>query len=108
MFYLTTWLFFLFDVVIKILIYLGYPVLFDSVISVCTICLRSRANLQYGLELKSIFKHTETDARRSALSGGGVVGSISSSNTNNKLGNKNGSTIPAITKGTTAADEEKV
>jgi hypothetical protein len=68
--YLVTWFFFLFDVVIKILIYLNYPVLFDSTISIATICLRSRANLQYGLELQAIFnpKLKHSDAGNSAFS----------------------------------------
>lgn len=58
--YLIIWFSVTFDVLIKILIYLGYPVLFDSAISALTLALRARANLHYGLTLKEQLKDNST------------------------------------------------
>jgi hypothetical protein len=54
--YACIWAILVVDVALKILIYLGYPVLFDSIVSLLTICVRGHANLQYGLNLQHIFK----------------------------------------------------
>lgn len=49
-----TWFLIVFDVVLKTLITLGYPLLFDSIVSISAIALRSRANLTFGLQLQNI------------------------------------------------------
>jgi hypothetical protein len=50
--YIVTWTFLLIDIVIKYLIAMGYPLLFDSILSTLTIAMRARVNLQFGLDLK--------------------------------------------------------
>jgi hypothetical protein len=52
--YLLVWTVLAFDVVIKILIILGYSIFFDSILSVCTITCRARANLIYGINMRSV------------------------------------------------------
>ncbi|KAJ3170185.1 hypothetical protein HDU88_008811 [Geranomyces variabilis] len=52
--YVLIWATVVLDVIIKILIYQGYPVLFDSQISNLTLVLRAQTNLVYGLNLKRI------------------------------------------------------
>jgi hypothetical protein len=58
-----TWLLIAIDILIKSLNAAGQPLLFDSIISICTIATRSRANLQFGLELQTIFKGTTQNNR---------------------------------------------
>jgi hypothetical protein len=50
--YFVTWTFLLIDIVIKYLIAMGYPLLFDSILSTLTIAMRARVNLKFGLDLK--------------------------------------------------------
>ncbi|KAJ3174739.1 hypothetical protein HDU87_006988 [Geranomyces variabilis] len=52
--YALIWATVVLDVIIKILIYQGYPVLFDSQISNLTLVLRAHTNLVYGLNLKRL------------------------------------------------------
>jgi hypothetical protein len=35
---------------------MGYPLLFDSIISIVTIALRARSNILYGLNMKELFE----------------------------------------------------
>lgn len=56
--YFVTWVFLLADIVIKILIVMGIPVLFDSALTVGTIAMRARCNLGYGLNMRDIFAGT--------------------------------------------------
>lgn len=57
--YFCIWSLLMVDIFIKVLIIRGVPVLFDSIISITTIALRARCNLQYGLNMKSIFRKLE-------------------------------------------------
>lgn len=52
--YAITWSLIFIDAVVKILIALGLPLLFDSIITITTVAMRSRTNLQYGLELQAM------------------------------------------------------
>ncbi|KAJ2988773.1 hypothetical protein HDV02_005415 [Globomyces sp. JEL0801] len=52
--YFTIWFFMLVDILLKILISLGFPVLFDGITTLLVITLRAQTNLKYGLMLKSI------------------------------------------------------
>jgi hypothetical protein len=58
--YIFTWFFLLFDIAVKIGIILGYPILFDSIISILTIALRARSNILYGLNMSNIFQRSRT------------------------------------------------
>lgn len=49
-----TWFLIVVDATIKILISAGLPLLFDSIITITTVAMRSRTNLQYGLELQAM------------------------------------------------------
>ncbi len=48
------------DIVLKILIREGFPVYFDYAVTMTAIAMRSRANLQFGLEMQNIFKENKT------------------------------------------------
>jgi hypothetical protein len=52
--YLLVWTVLACDVVIKILVILGYSIFFDSILSVCTITCRARANLIYGINMRTV------------------------------------------------------
>jgi hypothetical protein len=56
--YIITWFFLLADIFTKVLIMFGYPFLFDSILSITTIALRSRSNIIYGLNMKEIFEES--------------------------------------------------
>jgi hypothetical protein len=50
-----TWFLLACDIAVKALAIRGYPWLFDSIISIATIAMRARCNLEYGLNLRNIF-----------------------------------------------------
>ena len=50
------WFFIIADSIVKILIWQGYPTLFDAVLTMLCLVLRSVVNLAYGLELQFLFK----------------------------------------------------
>jgi hypothetical protein len=52
--YIITWLFFIADIILKSIIYSGLLLLFDNQLSICTLAMRARCNLQFGLELRSL------------------------------------------------------
>ncbi|KAI8897543.1 hypothetical protein BC833DRAFT_593281, partial [Globomyces pollinis-pini] len=52
--YWTIWFFMMIDFLLKILISLGYPVLFDGITTLIVISLRTQSNLSYGLLMKEI------------------------------------------------------
>jgi len=52
--YAITWGLVFTDLVVKVLIATGQPLLFDSIITITAIAMRARVNLQYGLELQAI------------------------------------------------------
>jgi hypothetical protein len=54
--YIFTWVVIALDVCIKLAIALGHPLLFDSIITILSVTLRSRVNLRYGLELKNLVR----------------------------------------------------
>ena len=56
--YIITWFFLLADIFTKVLIMFGYPFLFDSILSITTIALRSKSNIIYGLNMKEIFEES--------------------------------------------------
>jgi hypothetical protein len=58
--YLITWFMLFADIVLKILIIYGYPLLFDSIVSIATIALRARSNILFGLNMKDIFNNTRS------------------------------------------------
>ena len=66
--YVFTWFFLVFDITIKIGIILGYPLLFDSIISILTIALRARSNILYGLNMKEVFENTRSSTSDSHCS----------------------------------------
>lgn len=53
------------DVTIKVLIIKGYPLFFDNIVSMLTICFRAKTNLDYGLHLRQLLGVT-TSAKASA------------------------------------------
>ncbi|KAI8892066.1 hypothetical protein BC833DRAFT_612724 [Globomyces pollinis-pini] len=63
--YMIIWGLLAFDISIKTLIYLGYPLLFDSSITICTLAMRARCNLQYGLMLKNMFDNPDSVVSKS-------------------------------------------
>jgi len=52
--YALTWFLLLVDVVIKVLIVYGYPVLFDSIVTILTLALRAKCNLQYTIDVQEV------------------------------------------------------
>jgi hypothetical protein len=54
--YCITWIFLTTDIVIKYLISIGVPMLFDSILSLVTLAMRARVNLQFGLLLQKAVK----------------------------------------------------
>ncbi|KAI8825629.1 uncharacterized protein EV422DRAFT_513619 [Fimicolochytrium jonesii] len=61
------------DVLLKILIYLGYPVLFDSQVTNATILLRAVTNLQFGTTLKQVYTVSGETATRMPATGSGLA-----------------------------------
>ena len=57
--YIISWLLIFFDIIVKILIICGFKLFFDSIITITTVALRTRSNLQFGLELQTILKNTK-------------------------------------------------
>ena len=63
------------DVSLKIAISVGMPyVLFDSIITIAMIAMRSRANLKFGLELQSLMKDALVVGAGASAAGGGGGG----------------------------------
>lgn len=62
--YSFTWGMIIFDCVIKLLIAAGHAFFFDTVITITCIALRSRANLLYGLEIKSLISNDSTTTQK--------------------------------------------
>jgi hypothetical protein len=60
--YIITWLFLLTDIAVKFMIVAGTPVLFDSIVTIATIAMRARCNLQYGLNMRHIFSKDGTSS----------------------------------------------
>ena len=60
--YIITWFFLCADIMVKILIIYKFPLLFDSIITCCTIALRARSNILFGLNLKDIFETSRSYA----------------------------------------------
>jgi hypothetical protein len=56
--YIATWSFLLIDIALKVLIVLGYPLLFDSIVSIATLAMRARCNLNYGLHMKEVLQQS--------------------------------------------------
>ncbi|KAI8909036.1 hypothetical protein EDD86DRAFT_218706 [Gorgonomyces haynaldii] len=56
--YAAIWVFMVIDIILKVLIANGYPVLFDGTTTIICIALRTRANLNYGLLLKEVLTVT--------------------------------------------------
>ncbi|KAI8590009.1 hypothetical protein BDZ88DRAFT_116826 [Geranomyces variabilis] len=54
--YAVVWTSVVLDVILKLLIFAGQPVLFDSQVSNLTLILRARTNLQYGLTLQEMWE----------------------------------------------------
>lgn len=60
--YLITWFLLFADILLKILIIYGYPLLFDSIVSIATIAMRARSNILFGLNMKDIFESSKNNA----------------------------------------------
>jgi cytochrome bd-type quinol oxidase subunit 2 len=58
--YVITWSLLAIDVALKIIIMYGHPLLFDSIVSICTLSMRSKCNLVFGLELKNVLNIKST------------------------------------------------
>jgi hypothetical protein len=54
--YLAIWTWVIVDAIIKLLIILGYPFLFDTMISIFSVALRAKCNMKYGLNLKDVLR----------------------------------------------------
>ena len=52
--YTIAWFFLVVDMVVKILIIAGYPILFDSIVSLFTCLLRARCNILFGLNMREV------------------------------------------------------
>ena len=65
--YMIIWFLIGLDILIKLLIYLGYPLLFDSIITLTTIAMRARANLQFGLVLQRVFDGSSLGGKERSL-----------------------------------------
>ncbi|KAI8897205.1 hypothetical protein BC833DRAFT_594744 [Globomyces pollinis-pini] len=62
--YIVIWIVLLLDIFIKILIANGIPLLFDSAVTITTLALRSKFNLQYGQVLLSHLQCSNPDASK--------------------------------------------
>ncbi|KAI8903462.1 hypothetical protein DFJ77DRAFT_515505 [Powellomyces hirtus] len=71
--YILIWVTVVLDVLIKILIYQGQPVLFDSQISNMTLVFRAQTNLTYGLNLKSLREKSPFKISSNKLQGSNPV-----------------------------------
>jgi hypothetical protein len=62
--YIVTWMFLILDIFVKLAIMMGYPLLFDSILSIITLAMRARCNLHYGLNMRRVlnFKEYEVSA----------------------------------------------
>ncbi|KAI8824274.1 uncharacterized protein EV422DRAFT_313809 [Fimicolochytrium jonesii] len=58
--YALVWVLVILDVILKILIFLGYPVLFDSQVTNATILLRAVTNLEFGISLSKVYGGAST------------------------------------------------
>jgi len=76
--YALVWTLTIVDVSVKALIAAGLPLRFDSIITIATVALRSRANLQYGLELQALTQHSRHPSQRKPSSQGSTSSSASS------------------------------
>jgi hypothetical protein len=52
--YAIAWFFLALDIIVKILIIAGYPILFDSIVSLFTCLLRARCNILFGLNMREV------------------------------------------------------
>ena len=52
--YTVTWALLAIDIIVKLLIIQGQPLLFDSIISMAVVAMRARCNLEYGLYMREI------------------------------------------------------
>jgi hypothetical protein len=66
--YLITWMMLAIDVTLKIVIMMGIPLLFDSIVSICTLAMRAKCNLEFGLELKNVLNIKSSSVRKSSKS----------------------------------------
>lgn len=60
--YFFTWFFLVLDITVKILIINKKPILFDSILTICTIAMRAKCNLQYGLYMRDMFLPVSTNS----------------------------------------------
>ncbi|ORZ39287.1 hypothetical protein BCR44DRAFT_1483032 [Catenaria anguillulae PL171] len=83
--YAIAWFLLVADVVLKSLIAAGVPLLFDSIVTILTVAMRSRCNLQFGLEMQKAFnQHGSSHKTNSAVNtntnqGSTAVGALSAS-----------------------------
>ncbi|KAI8897544.1 hypothetical protein BC833DRAFT_593286 [Globomyces pollinis-pini] len=63
--YRTIWFFMIIDFGLKVLISLGYPVLFDAITTLIVISLRTQSNLSYGLLMKEIVYGSSSQTTKS-------------------------------------------
>jgi hypothetical protein len=66
--YIVIWSLLAIDLVLKILIMYGHPLLFDSIVTICTLAMRAKCNLLFGLELKTVLNIKTTTVKKSGKS----------------------------------------